>query len=89
MNHPIDEFRKRMNEGMSQSEVIYSIQHSGLSIIEAIKLVRELFGISLGAAKDQVASHPAYSEFAKASDPLHEELIRFFQKSGEPNSNET
>lgn len=86
MNSPIDELRKRVAEGMSQDEAIDAIQRHGLPIIEAIKVMRELYGINLGDAKNAVASHSAYAQAAEASRPLQDEAIRAFQEIATENS---
>jgi hypothetical protein len=70
-----------MKAGLSRGELIGEMKHRGLSILEAIKTTRELFGISLGEAKLLVASHPDWQEAAAAAEPMHEEIIQGFQNA--------
>ena len=83
MKSPIEELRMRVANGMSQADSIEAMQSFGLPIIEAIKMTRELFCLSLGAAKKLVEAHPAYSQIAGASRPLQDEVLRVFQEIGE------
>ena len=55
------------------------MKRRGLTIIDAIKAARELFGVSLGEAKELVASNPAYTEVAIASAPLQNEILQAFE----------
>jgi ribosomal protein L7/L12 len=80
---PLDYFRSELAKGMSQGEVIAAMKCRGLSILDAIKAAREVFAISLGEAKQLVASHPDYCETAAASAPLQDELIQSFQDVAE------
>jgi ribosomal protein L7/L12 len=83
MEKVIDELRPKISLGMNESAAISHLKESGLSIIEAIKAVRELFQVNLGVAKQLVASHSAYSQVAAASVPLQEEFIRAFEDIGD------
>lgn len=48
----------------------------GLTIVETIKAVRELFSIGLGEAKDVVVAQPCWRLTVESSMPLHEEAIQ-------------
>jgi hypothetical protein len=74
----IEELRLQVVDGMSQFEAIDEMKRYELSIIEAIKLTRELYCIRLGEAKNALSSHPAYAQIAEASKPWQDELIRVF-----------
>lgn len=82
MNGSLEKLRKRIVDGLPQSEAITAMHRDGLPIIEAIKVARELFGINLGAAKTLVCSHPAYAHAVEASKPLHDELLRALHEMG-------
>ncbi len=84
----LDYFRSQVAKGMSQGEVIAAMKSRELSILDAIKAAREVFGISLGEAKQLVALHPDYCETAAASAPLQDELIQSFQDLAERTSRE-
>ncbi len=69
MNNTIEILRKRVAEGLPLNETISAMHPDGLSIIDAIKATRELFGINLGDAKLVVTSHPSYTQVADAAKP--------------------
>jgi len=75
-----DEFRAALKErvggGLSADEAVLAMKESGFTIAEAITLIRELFGLSLGEAKSCVTRSPAWKETAFAADQLHEDLLR-------------
>lgn len=70
-----------MKEGRSRAELIGEMKHRGLSILEAIKTTRELFGLSLGEAKSLVTSHPDWRQASAVAEPMHEEIIQAFQNA--------
>ncbi|HEY1066724.1 MAG TPA: hypothetical protein VGE52_11465 [Pirellulales bacterium] len=73
--------RSELASGVSRSEVVALMKRRGFLLVDAIRTLRELFGVSLGDAKEIVAAHPAYRQAAKEVDPLHEEIIRFLNES--------
>ncbi len=79
MESQLNDLRSEMSDGRTQSDVIASMKRRGFTIIDAIKATRELFGVSLGDAKELVASHPAYNAVAVASAPLHNEILQVFE----------
>ena len=85
MKSELADLRLEILEGRTQSELIASMKRHGLTIIDAIKAMRELFGVSLGDAKEVVSSHPAYNDSAVASGPLHNEILQVFE-AGAKNS---
>jgi hypothetical protein len=66
-----------VDAGASQSEVIAEMRRRDLSIGNAIRASRELFGLSLREAKPVIFEHPAYRDWAEATEPLHEALEEF------------
>ena len=84
MPFSFDELRKRVSEGLSQRDAISTMKGQGVSTIEAIKVVRELYSIDLGAAKQLVTSHDAYSSAAAA--PLQNAILETLEEHGETNS---
>ncbi len=69
-----DRCKEMVKIGKSEKEIIKFLHKSGCTIAEAIKFAKEIFDISLGDAKNLVASHPSYADIANASSQLHEEL---------------
>ena len=76
----LDDLRSKIASGMSESDAIAEMRRADMPILEAIKAVRELFQVGLGAAKQLVGNHPAYNQIAMASDTLHEQLMHTIQK---------
>lgn len=61
---------------VGRDELLAAIARKQLPIIEAIKTVRQVLGVSLGEAKAIVSDHPAYRPTAEAARPFHDDLIR-------------
>ena len=79
MQIPLDELRAELLNGKSQSDLVAEMKYRGLTILDTIKAVRELYSISLGDAKQIVSSHPKWVETASAAVPFQDELIQSFQ----------
>ena len=67
-------------QGASISDVISYLHQRGVTIIDSIKIVRELYGMPLRQAKSTVAGHSSWRDVAEAGDILHEELEAAIQK---------
>lgn len=80
-----DSFAEALRAGRSREDLIRDMKQHGLTILEAIKTSRELFGISLGEAKLLVSSHPDWRQTAESGAPLHEEIIRAFKDADAEN----
>lgn len=68
--------KARIDSGADRNSLISYLHNEGLSIIEAIKVLKYVYGISLGEAKALVTTHPAWSEEIKNADILHNELLQ-------------
>lgn len=64
-------------QGISADEIIKYLQHQDISIIDAIKVVREVYGISLGESKRLVTSNSAWGKVVEAARPLHDDLEKY------------
>ncbi|GAB3401706.1 hypothetical protein [Flindersiella endophytica] len=72
------------------SEVaIAFMRGAGLSIVDCIKLVRELTGCSLSDAKLTVHTSVAWADRRAGNERLHEELVRAVERETELAGNET
>lgn len=71
-----DTFAEALRAGRSRDDLVRDMKEHGLTILEAIKTARELFGVSLGEAKLLVSSHPDWRQTAEAGAALHEEIIQ-------------
>ena len=80
MEFSLDNLRIRISEGMSQQDAISVMKHHGVSTIEAIKAVREIYSIGLGPAKQLVTSHDAYSDAVMTAEPFHDAILEAFRE---------
>ncbi|WP_237227869.1 ribosomal protein L7/L12 [Rubinisphaera sp. JC750] len=70
--------RESIDADATPDEITSRLHESGFTIIEVIKTIRELYGVSLNEAKQTVAPHPSYVDVNAAAIPLHEETIKAF-----------
>jgi len=56
----VTQYRQRLREGLSQDAMIADLHDRGFSILDTIKAVRSVCDVSLGKAKEVVASHAAW-----------------------------
>ena len=80
------ELRKQVSEGLSQHNAVSFMKQHHVSTIEAIKIIRQLYSIDLGSAKQIVTSHIAYNSEANAAAPLHNALLNAFEEMDERGS---
>lgn len=78
-----DRYKELSAAGAAQTAVVAAMRAEGLSILDAIKMARSVFGVSLGVAKQIVTEHPAWREEAAKSDAFHEELLDMFEHKAE------
>jgi ribosomal protein L7/L12 len=79
--HDMNEsLRAALNHGRKRDEIIADMKERGFTIIEAIKSTRELFGLSLGQAKELVCQHPAWAETARESADFQNALLEAFEE---------
>lgn len=65
-----------MSDDASIDAALRRLHADGSTIIEAIKHIRNAFGLTLGDAKEVVSSHPSYRAWAQANEPLHDAVIK-------------
>jgi hypothetical protein len=63
-------------KSLTQDIALTRLRERGASMIQAIKAMTILFNLSLGAAKEAAACHPAWQPVHAAAEPLHEALAR-------------
>jgi ribosomal protein L7/L12 len=69
----------KRNGGASAESVVEFLRGEGLTIVESIKIVREVFRVSLGDAKAIVTNNESWRSEVRAADQLHDELLRNIQ----------
>jgi ribosomal protein L7/L12 len=62
-------------------EVVESGYHSGKTIVEVIKTVREQFNLSLGEAKVIVSRQPCWAKTVLAAQPLHDAAVQLVKST--------
>lgn len=75
--------RQEVQRGLSVEGAIVALRDAGLTIVQSMKALTQLFGMSLGAAKAVTAGHPVWAGVTKAAEPLHDDLEAFAKKDGD------
>lgn len=73
----VEEYRKNIAQGVSREDIIARLREDGFNIIEAIRALRELYGMHLGEAKQLVSAHPSWIPVARQAEPLHEAVTEW------------
>jgi hypothetical protein len=71
--------RSRLSQQDGVDDVLARLREDGVIPNDAILVIEDLFGLTFNAAKDALASSPAYSSRAKQSKPFQdaaEEALR-------------
>lgn len=63
----------KLQAGVTLDEVIAYLSAQNVSILDAIKIVRNVGGMPLGEAKQVVSCHAAWRSIVKANEALHDE----------------
>lgn len=66
--------RDKVALGMSKEEIVAFHHDAGLSIVESMGIVGQVYALPLSEAKDLVAAHPVWKKIVDAAEPLHNEL---------------
>ncbi|NBD12870.1 hypothetical protein [Corallococcus silvisoli] len=66
--------REDVRQGLSVEKAVVALHDAGLTIVQSIKALIELYGMPLNDAKSAAASHPVWGRVVKAAEPLHDEL---------------
>jgi ribosomal protein L7/L12 len=74
VNRVISKYKILVEQEMSLSDVILHLNREGLSIMDSIKIVRILYKLPLGEAKQVVSSHQVWETTLRSNEPFHEGL---------------
>lgn len=66
--------QERIAAAATPDEALVLLKESGASPLEAIKALRERFGMTVGDGKMALHTHPAWYAEARAADELHDPL---------------
>ena len=70
----LKEMKEKLNKGFSRDEILNDLEQKKVSIVDAVKVTRDLFVNSLARAKDIVATHPAWTKSVEAYEKFHNDL---------------
>lgn len=74
--------KAKLQAGTTLDEVIVDLHDQGLSILDTIKVIRQVGKMSLGEAKQVVSNHTAWQHIVKANAALHDEAEAAAQATG-------
>ena len=63
---------QKLQAGVALDDVIAYLHVQGISILDAIKVVRHASSMSLGDAKQVVSCHAVWQSVVKANEALHD-----------------
>jgi len=72
----LQECRSKIDQGMSEKDIIHFLHETNQSMIDSIKALRLLYDVSTAEAKEKVAGHPEWQKTAGEMDRVHEEIIQ-------------
>ena len=67
--------RELISRGASDKDLVLRLHQLGASILDSIKIYRNIRGVSLGVAKEAVSAHEVWKSTVEESQALHEEAI--------------
>ena len=70
----VNECREAMGHGTKIEGPIVFLHERGASIVESIRVIREIYGLPLDGAKAIVAANPVWIDVVTRGDVLHQEL---------------
>ncbi|MCF8723756.1 ribosomal protein L7/L12 [Nitrospina gracilis] len=76
----LNKCREDIKNGKNQDDIIRFLRQADLPPIEAIKVFKKLYGVSVGESKEKVMGHPSWRELAKDGDKLHDEIIKTLEQ---------
>ena len=76
----IEQYRSYLACDEPVEAVIARLRADGFMILEAIKMVKQLYSVSLREAKQQVTTHPAWADIVRANEPFHDELEKIAKR---------
>lgn len=68
--------KQQVDEGLDINDAILNLHNSGFTIVESMKAVVGAFDMPLSEAKVIVSRHPIWKEVVKASEALHDDLLK-------------
>ena len=75
----------KVADGATAGEIAAWLYDCNVSVIDAIKVVRQVFTMPLGEAKQVVTNDPRWASLAEANEDLHKEFIEVAESSSTRN----
>ncbi len=72
-------YKESAERGTSREHVIVALKDEDYPILEAIKVIRKTYDISLGDAKIAVSSHAAWKNTVDGAQGLHDDFKQAFK----------
>lgn len=79
LENMLEECKKSVSDGGSREDLILHLHREGFTIVESMKILKEVYKLSLGEAKELVTSHSVWADEVRSADILHEELEKALQ----------
>lgn len=79
----INAIRRMLDRGASLDDALAALRADGCTIMESIKVIRTVAGLSLSEAKDLIHSSRAWSDVGAELKASHERLFDEVWRSGE------
>jgi len=80
------ECQEKVGQGASGADIVLYLHRQGATIVESMKVLKEVYKLPLGEAKALVTAHPVWADEIKSADILHEELENALRQEDEPTS---
>jgi hydrogenase maturation factor len=74
--------QRLVNQGASCSDVTIRLHEDGVSIVDSVEVVSDLYGIDMTTGKKIVFSHPIWGLVAEDAAGLHEALLQELKSQG-------
>ena len=71
----VKDFQKRVAAGLSVEDAVDQLKALGLSPVESMRVIMEVYALSLGEAKSIVVRSPQCTAATSAADALHEDIV--------------
>ncbi|MDY7096367.1 MAG: hypothetical protein SX243_25610 [Acidobacteriota bacterium] len=79
--HLVDLASRKRREGCSLEEVLASLRSAGATMVDSLKVVREVEGVRLGQAKEIVDSSATWADMRESNERLRSLVVKALEKS--------
>lgn len=79
--HLVDVASKKRREGCSLEEVLASLRSAGATMVESLKVVREVEGVRLGRAKEIIDSSATWADMRESNERIRSLAVEALEDS--------